>query len=133
MFMCMISVLVIALSLWFENEDNLKEEIKANPGNIEVDGVLDTYLNHVLKILIVFQWIIYTSVNSRLLYKWVSISLSFELRNMNTVTLVFNVFTESAPRPIQSQCLYVSVSGNPATRWTGDFWSKSVSLILTYL
>ena len=90
--MCMISVLVIALSLWFENEDNLKEEIKANPGNIEVDGVLDTYLNHVLKILIVFQWIIYTSVNSRLLYKWVSISLSFELRNMNTVTLVYESF-----------------------------------------
>ena len=48
------------------------------------------------------------------------------------------IFTESAPRPIQpisftvlSVCL--STFGNPASRWTGDFWLKSILLILAYL
>ena len=89
--MCIISVLVILLSLWFENEDNLKRETEANPANIVSDVFLDTYLKHVLKILIVIQWIINTGVNLQLLYKWVGISFSFELNNTNTnntVTLV---------------------------------------------
>ena len=42
------------------------------------------------------------------------------------------IYTETAPRPIQSVSRDVRLSppGNPASWWTGDFWSKSVSLIL---
>ena len=46
------------------------------------------------------------------------------------------IFTESAPRPVQYKRrnvrLYVP-SWNPGSRWTGDFWSKSVLLILQNL
>ena len=42
-------------------------------------------------------------------------------------------FTVTAPWPIQSTCCDVrlmSPPGNPASRWTGDLLSKSVSQIL---
>ena len=87
MFMCMISVLVIALSLWFEKEDKVIEETEANPANIVVYVILETYLKHILKILITIQWMIYIGVNSRLLYKWVK----FKLQNINKFTLVVNI------------------------------------------
>ena len=89
--MCMISVLVIALSLWFEKEDKVMEETEANPADLVVYIILETYLKHILKILITIQWIIYTGVNSRLLYKWVSFVIKVELQNMNDLTLVFNI------------------------------------------
>ena len=71
--MCMISVLVIALNLWFEKEDNLKEETEVDPAHIVVHVIIETYLKHILKILIIIQWMLYTGVNSTLLYKWVNI------------------------------------------------------------
>ena len=80
MFMCMISVLVIALSLWFEKEEKDIEETEANPADLVVYIILETYLTYILKNLITIQWMIYTGVNSRLLYKWVSISNRFKLR-----------------------------------------------------
>ena len=52
-------------------------------------------------------------------------------------TMALNIFTESAPRPIQSLSrdvclLFVCLSPPSATGtgWTGDFWSKSVLLKL---
>ena len=73
MFMCMISVLVIALNLWFEKEDNITEETVANPSDEVVYVILENYLKHILKFLIMIEWMTYTCVNSRLLYKWVSV------------------------------------------------------------
>ena len=79
MFMCIISVLVIALSLWFEKEDKVMEEAEENPANIVVYVIFEIYLKHILKILITIQWMIYVGVNSRLLYKWVRFLIKFEL------------------------------------------------------
>ena len=73
MAMCIISAPVITLSIWSEKDDNGKEETKANSAQIVVYVIIEKYLKLILKILIVIQWIIYTGVNSRLLYKWVSI------------------------------------------------------------
>ena len=85
MFMCIISLLVIALSLWFENEEKVMEETEANPADIVVQVILETYLSYILKILITIQWMIYTGMNSRLLYKWVSISNSFQVHNIKKI------------------------------------------------
>ena len=59
-------------------------------------------------------------------------------RETRSIQLSFTVFTQSAVRPIQSIGCYVcllsvcclSPPGNLASQWTGDFWSKSVPLIL---
>ena len=40
------------------------------------------------------------------------------------------VFSLNCSLVTMSACHMLSPSENPATRWTGDFWSKSVSLIL---
>ena len=83
MAMCIISAPVITLSIWSQNEDNHKEETKANSAQIVVYVILEKYLKLILKILIVIQWIIYTGVNSRLLYKWVSIIIRLGIQNKN--------------------------------------------------
>ena len=88
MSMCIISVLVITLSIWFEKEGNLKEETKASSAQVVVYVILENYLRLVLKVLILIQWMIYTGVNSRLLYKWVSIANTLHLHNTNTSTLL---------------------------------------------
>ena len=86
--MCMISVLVIALSLWFEKEEKDIEETEANPADLVVYIILETYLTYILKTLITIQWMIYTGMNSRLLYKWVSISNSFQVHNIKKYYIV---------------------------------------------
>ena len=91
MFMCIISVLVIALSLWFEKEDNVIKETEENPADIVAYVIFEIYLKHILKFLITIQWIIYVGVNSRLLYKWVRFLIKFELSNMNNFTPVVNI------------------------------------------